>query len=375
MAGGEVGGEPGVGRDAAMRAAGGEQGAAQRRIDQRAGYLEGSSGLPLLSGSQGARVKVAGRHLAGRAGPEPGSPADQQVAAQPGRDGENLACRGGRQRRIPVGVVLAGQGQQRGPVQLYCGAVQASVGLVLAQQQVQRQREGRQWPGAGPGDLFQEVLRRHALAGGQLQDITAAQRRKLVPGKARERRSQHLVDPRRVIGRPASHQQPQRRGTGLPQQLLQQAGQCFARAGHRALLQPVEHQGHAAAGAGRGGHRVDHALPEDRGVSNLGHQDEEHKALPGPTRAARPPGDDLQGNRLPRARLAQQGERPGFGECLHLDQAARLADHEPRGLQHAQVVKEDPRVSLPGNRETPHPHRKPLWHPPSMPLPLAEQAR
>ncbi len=45
------------------------------------------------------------------------------------------------------------------------------------------------------------------------------------------------------------------------------------------------------------------------------------------------------------------------------------AYHEPRGLQHAQVIKEDSRVPMPGNRETLHPHGKLHWHPASMPLP------
>ena len=175
-----------------------------------AGYLEGAAGQALLPAGQGARVKVPGGHLVRRAGPEPGPPADQQVAAQPGGDGKNLARRGGRQRRVPVRVVLAGKRQQRRLVQLCCGAVQAPVSLVLAQQQVQRQREGRQRAGAGPGDLFEEVLRGHAPAGGQFHDVTPAQRRELVTGEAGERRRQHLVNGRGILGRPASHEQPQR---------------------------------------------------------------------------------------------------------------------------------------------------------------------
>ncbi len=81
-------------RDAALRTAGSEQGAVQRRGDQRSGYLEGTADQALLPGGQGARVKVSGGHLAHRAGPEPGPSADQQVAAQPGGDGKNLGRRG-----------------------------------------------------------------------------------------------------------------------------------------------------------------------------------------------------------------------------------------------------------------------------------------
>ena len=72
-------------------------------------------------------------------------------------------------------------------------------------------------------DLIRLLLGKEAMLAAQsspvsgiVQDVTPAQRRELVPGKTRERRGQHLVNARGILGRPASHEQPQRRGIGLP---------------------------------------------------------------------------------------------------------------------------------------------------------------
>jgi hypothetical protein len=64
--------ESGVRRHESLRAAGGEQGAAQRGVDQARRHGEGTAVLALLTAGEGAGVEVAVRHLVLRTGPERG---------------------------------------------------------------------------------------------------------------------------------------------------------------------------------------------------------------------------------------------------------------------------------------------------------------
>ena len=68
-------------------------------------------------------------------------------------------------------------------------------------------REQREAVLAGPhGAVLSELFRMFA----NIQHVTPAQRRELVPGEVGERLGQHVVHDLRVLRRPASHEQAQR---------------------------------------------------------------------------------------------------------------------------------------------------------------------
>ena len=75
---------------------------------------------------------------------------------------------------------------------------------------------------------------------------------------------------------------------------------------------------------------------------------------------------DSQGRRLPRARLAEQGERSRGGERADPGQAAVTMPGEAGCGEHAQVVQEHPHIGLAGHGKALHQHPETRFHPESM---------
>ena len=90
MTRGEVRGERSMSRRAPVGAAGGEQGAVQRRVNEPGCHFERAAGLVLVPASQAGGLQVPRGHEVRRPGPEGAAAAQQQVAAQPRHDSEDL---------------------------------------------------------------------------------------------------------------------------------------------------------------------------------------------------------------------------------------------------------------------------------------------